>query len=482
MRLERKLTLAVLGLFIPPTGVAGVVLLLLYRRGLLDDPASLLAAVVIGLGAMVAYLILVAHGLGRSLVQTIERLRHGAELMATVNPEHRLDVRTGDELEALGGEINRLADRLRAARGGLAEELGQATREVTAERERLAAIIDRLTDGVVVATSEGRITLANHAARELLRDGGPLLGRSLFEFVDRDTITAGRLRAGPAAGGAERVVVQTPAGTVLHGTVRTLTDDEGVRGGLLLSLRPPPGESAEAIARAERPLALPAPPRPELFDFSLLEEIARHVGPAVRAHRLDELEFVVFDTETTGLRPEAGDRVVSLAGVRVRGGRVRPREAFDTLVDPERSVPPESVRIHGITDEMLIGAPSMATVLPAFLEFAGPAVLVAHEASFDLRFLEPAARRLGLPSLTATRPILDTRLLSRSLHGPGEPHTLEAVAGRLGVTVNGRHSALGDALATAEILVRLLALLQKRGILTLGATLDAVRDARTVVI
>jgi DNA polymerase-3 subunit epsilon len=131
---------------------------------------------------------------------------------------------------------------------------------------------------------------------------------------------------------------------------------------------------------------------------------------------------------------------------------------------------------------MLIGAPSMATVLPAFLEFAGPAVLVAHEASFDLRFLEPAARRLGLPSLTATRPILDTRLLSRSLHGPGEPHTLEAVAGRLGVTVNGRHSALGDALATAEILVRLLALLQKRGILTLGATLDAVRDARTVVI
>jgi len=154
---------------------------------------------------------------------------------------------------------------------------------------------------------------------------------------------------------------------------------------------------------------------------------------------------------------------------------------FDTLVDPERSVPPESVRIHGITDEMLIGAPPMATVLPAFLEFAGPAVLVGHEASFDLRFLEPAARQLGLPSLTATHPILDTRLLSRSLHGPGESHTLEAVAGRLGVTVTGRHSALGDALATAEILIRLLALIQKRGILTLGETLDAVRGARRVV-
>ncbi|HUM17399.1 MAG TPA: exonuclease domain-containing protein [Candidatus Nitrosotalea sp.] len=481
MRLERKLTLAVLGLFIPPTVAAGVALLFLYRRGLLEDPASLLAAVVIGLGAMVAYLILVAHGIGQSLVRTIEGLRHGAELIATVNPEHRLDVRTGDELEALGGEINRLADRLRAARGGLAEELRQATREVTAERERLAAVIDGLPDGVVVATSEGRITLANHAARALLRGGDPLLGQCLFDFVDRDTTTV-RLDAGPAADGAERVLVQTAGGTVLHGTVFALSAEEGARGGLLLSLRPPAGESAEVVVGAGRSLPLPAPPRPELFDFSLSEEMARHVGPAMRSHRLDELTFVVFDTETTGLRPEAGDRVVSLAGVRVRGGRVRPHETFDTLVDPGRSVPPESVRIHGITDEMLIGAPSMVTVLPAFLEFVGPAVLVGHEASFDLRFLEPAARRLGLPSLTAARPILDTRLLSRSLHGPGESHTLEAVAGRLGVTVTGRHSALGDALATAEIFVRLLALVQKRGILTLGATLDAVQGAQRVVI
>ena len=478
MRLERKLTLAVLGLFIPPTGVAGVVLLLLYRRGLLDDPASLLAAVVIGLGAMVAYLILVAHGLGQTLVQTIERLRHGTELIATVNPEHRLDVRTGDELEALGGEINRLADHLGAARGGLADELGQATREVRTERERLAAIIDRLSDGVVVATSEGRITLANHAARDLLCGGGPLLGRSVFDFVSREAIAACLARPGSAASRAERVVVQI-GGAALDGTVRALSDGEGASGGLILSLRMPEGRAPEQITR---PLAVPAPPRPELYDFSLFEMMERHVGPAERDHPLEELTFVVFDTETTGLRPEAGDRVVSLAGVRVRGGQVRPHEVFDTLVDPGRSVPPESVRIHGITDERLIGAPPMATVLPTFLQFAGGAVLVGHEASFDLRFLEPELRRLGLPSLTATHPIVDTRLLSRSLHGPGEAHTLEAVAERLGVTVTGRHSALGDALATAEVLVRLLALLRKRGILTLGAALDAIHVARGVVI
>jgi DNA polymerase III epsilon subunit family exonuclease len=476
MRLERKLTLAVLGLFIPPTVLAGLVLLLLYRRGHLTDPTSLLAAVVVGFGAMVAYLILVARGVGQSLARTVEGLRHGAELIATVNPEHRLDVRTGDELEALGGEINRLADRLRAARGALAEEVGQATREGRAERERLAAVIDRLTDGVVVASSEGRITLANRAARDLLRGGGALLGGSLFDLVDRDTIVARLAGSASAAGGAERFMVQTAGGPV-DGTVWALSDDEGASGGLVLNLRP----SAAEITSAEPPLA-PSARRSELYDFSLFEEIERHVGPAEREHRLDALTFVVFDTETTGLRPEAGDRILSLAGVRVRGGKVRRHEAFDTLVDPGRSVPLDSRRVHGITDEMLVGAPPMETVLPAFLQFAGPAVLVGHEASFDLRFLEPEARRLGLPSLAATRAILDTRLLSRSLHGPGESHRLEAVALRLGVTVTGRHSALGDALTTAEILVRLLALIQKRGILTLGQTLDAVRGARRVII
>ena len=339
MRLERKLTLAVLGLFIPPTVVAGFVLLLVYRRGLLEESRQAARRRAHRPRRMVAYLIVVARGIGHSLVRTIEELRRGAELIATVNPAHRLNVRTGDELEALGEEINRLADRLRVARDGLRDD-----------------------------------------------------------------------------------------------------------------------------------------------DFSLLETVERHVGPAEREHRLDALTFVVFDTETTGLRPEAGDRVVSLAGVRVRGGIVRRHETFDTLVDPGREVPEESVRIHGITAEMLVGAPRLETALPAFLEFAGPAVLVGHEASFDLRFLEPEARRLGLPSLAESRPVLDTRLLSRSLHGPGESHTLDAVAQRLGVMIAGRHSALGDAVITAEVLVRLLTLIQKRGILTLGQALDAVRRARRVTI
>lgn len=476
-RLERKLTLAVLALFVPPTAGAGLILLLLYRNGILDDPGNLLAAVILGLAAMMTYLALVAHGLGHSLVKTVEELRHGAELIATVNPEHRLRVRTGDELEVLGEEINRLADHLRVARGGLDEEVAQATRALRAEGERLSSIIDRVSEAVIVANAEGRITLANRAARDLLQDGGPLLGRALFDFVDRELI-ASRLAGAGSPAGADRITIQTPRGAAVRALVSAIFDDGPARAGFLLTLRP--ADEGSAASTGASP-AVPGPARSELFDFSLFEEMERHVGPADRAHRLDEITFVVFDTETTGLEPGAGDRVVSLAGVRVRGGRLRRHEAFDSLVNPGRSVPPESVAIHGITDEMLIGAPSIETVLPAFLRFAGEAVLVGHEASFDLRFLEPELRRLGLPSLTA-RPILDTRLLSRSLHGPAEAHTIEAIAARLGVTVTGRHSALGDALTTAEILVRLVALLGNRGVRTLGEALEAVRGARRVTV
>jgi DNA polymerase-3 subunit epsilon len=499
MRLERKVTLAVLGLFIVPTAVAGGIVLLLYRRGLLLEPSTLLATVLVGLGALVSYLALVARGMGHALVRTIEELRRGAELMATVNSEHRLHIRTGDELEALGDEINRLADLLRAAREGIGEQVGGATRELRLERARLSAILDGLADGVVVASLEGRITLANRTARALLRGGEALLGLALVDLVDQRVISRHLERLESEQSGAERFVAQTAGGVIVHGAISKLVDAGGMTAGFILTLSDPAEGRPNGIEPPEPPLGdrktrseglvgmglhsgtatgTSGPVRSELYDFSLFDEIERHVGRIERDHRLDELTFVVFDTETTGLRPEAGDRVISLAGVRVKGCEVRHHEKFDALVHLGRPVPPESVRFHGITDAALSGALPLEVVLPAFLRFAGDAVLVGHEVSFDLQFLAPEAQRLGLPSLT-TRPVLDTRLLSRSLHGPAEEHSLETVAFRLGVPVVGRHSALGDALTTAEVFVRLLALLRNRGVSTLGEALEAVRRART---
>jgi DNA polymerase-3 subunit epsilon len=97
---------------------------------------------------------------------------------------------------------------------------------------------------------------------------------------------------------------------------------------------------------------------------------------------------------------------------------------------------------------------------------------------FDLAFLEPQAKRLGLPSIASAHSVLDTRLMSRLVHRALPHHDLDTVASRLGVSIQGRHSALGDALATAEVLVRLLDVLRDRGITRLGALLDAMRALR----
>jgi DNA polymerase-3 subunit epsilon len=221
--------------------------------------------------------------------------------------------------------------------------------------------------------------------------------------------------------------------------------------------------------------AAPPPPRPELYDFSFFDEMVERVRPADRARALEDLYLVVLDVETTGLRPEAGDAIVSLAGVRVRRGVVKRSEVFDALVKPGVPIPPASVRFHGITDAMVVQAPPIEVVLPAFLRFAEGAVLVGHEVWLDLRFLGQESRRLGLPPLSESAPVLDTRLLAEVVHPSADSHHLDPLAARLGVAIEGRHSALGDALATAEIFVRLLPLLRKRGIVTLGQALEATR-------
>ena len=109
---------------------------------------------------------------------------------------------------------------------------------------------------------------------------------------------------------------------------------------------------------------------------------------------LREVTFVVFDLETTGGSPEE-DAVTEIGAVKVRGGEVIGE--FATLVDPQRGIPPQIVSLTGITQLMVTGAPPMAEVLPAFLEFAKGAVLVAHNSGFDVSFLKAACRRHGYP-------------------------------------------------------------------------------------
>lgn len=205
---------------------------------------------------------------------------------------------------------------------------------------------------------------------------------------------------------------------------------------------------------------------PEFYNFDLfLPRPVLEREDQLLAH-LADLEYVVFDTETTGMRLSQGDKVVSISGVRIRRGRVQSADTFHTLVNPGRSIPPETVKIHHIDDHMVAGAPSMNEVYPQFVEYVGDAILVAHNAAFDMKCLQMAASEAGLPLID--NPVLDTLLLSYALHNEIEGHSLDAMAERLGITIEGRHSSMGDARATAQIFLRLLLLLPGRGVNTLA--------------
>lgn len=209
--------------------------------------------------------------------------------------------------------------------------------------------------------------------------------------------------------------------------------------------------------------------KPISYDFNIFG--ASMQNPALDDRPLSELKFTVFDTETTGLRPSEGDEIISIGGVRVINGKLLEDETFDQLVDPQREVPIESVRIHGIKPERLEGKPTIDVALTAFHKFMGTSVLVAHNAAFDMKFIDLKKENLGLQFST---PVLDTLLLSSAINPHQVEHSLEAIAARLNVSIpeDARHTALGDALVTAQIFVKFIPLLKKMGIVTLKEALD----------
>jgi DNA polymerase-3 subunit epsilon len=165
--------------------------------------------------------------------------------------------------------------------------------------------------------------------------------------------------------------------------------------------------------------------------------------------------ITIFDTETTGLDPKKGHRVVEIAGIRIENGVIDESKTFVSLVNPERPIPWETRQIHKIGDEDVKDAPTIMTVLPQFLEFAQGTVLLAHNANFDLGFLQCEKEfcwgYVELPE------ILCTMRLSQNLYPTAFRHNLDTLCEKFGLTIPpDRHRALTDVILTGQVLLKML--------------------------
>lgn len=164
---------------------------------------------------------------------------------------------------------------------------------------------------------------------------------------------------------------------------------------------------------------------------------------------------IVFDTETTGRDPASGHRIVELGCVEIFNYRPTGK-SFQSYLNPQRDVPEDAARVHGLTTEFLLDKPLFSDVAEKFLEFIGDAPLVIHNAGFDIKFINAELQAVGFPSIPMSR-ARDTLQLARSKY-PGQPASLDALCRRFGVDNTGRtvHGALLDSELLADVYFHLM--------------------------
>ncbi len=356
----------------------------------------------------------------------LERLRGHIALAASHTPLPPVRAEAADSIDRLYLAVADLIGRRRVAQGEL--------------DRRLEQILSALPDAVLAVTEEGLVSLANAAGRGLFAGGGSIVGTSIYDVLTASALakamTESRLRGMPVD-----CRLETAAGQSLQATVSAFAD----AGGAVIRLA------------ADQPAQGP-----------IEHDLALHDRPAVRVTAetpLGALPALVLDTETTGLDP-LRDRLISLGAVRLAGARCLRHDVLDLLVNPGRQIPARATAVHGISDLMVLPAPAFHEVAPAIMAAIDGVAVIGHHTLFDLAILKRAAQAAKID--WKDPPWLDTALLYSALMPDALHFDLDAVAEALGVGIQGRHTALGDALTTAEIYLKLLPMLEARGIATLA--------------
>lgn len=398
--------------------------------------AWIVALVAAGILAVMGLWIL--FGILDSHFDDLERLRAGV-LVAAMTPDGRLPV---PRVETQEGEVARLREAVETL---LARRLFQPVKP----DDRLEAVLATLDEGIVVITETGQISLVNAPAKAMLGPERVALGTSVFAALERDLLLAG-WEAARKAGGVVDWTLEDVDG---HRYGAKVADLQG-HSGAVVRLAMEEGRHRRAVEVQARAQHLE-------HDLSLHDAV-----PEVNMEEdtpLADLPVLVFDSETTGL-DVAKDRMVSLGGVRVHGARIFHMANVDRLINPGVPIPPRSIAVHGITDDVVADAPPFARVWPSLEPLMRGAVVVGHNIGFDIAMLRRECAIAGIA--WHDPPTLDTLLLAGMLFPDMNDLNLESLCERLGVDVHGRHTALGDALVTAEVYVRLLPLLEAEGVTT----------------
>ena len=447
MRARPRGTLLAVALALAAGGAALLVLAvvaLMHMIDLAEGPGlfGLVLALVVALGG---FALIYTYQLLHQHFTALERLR-GTVVTLAGDRAARMPVVNSEEVDP---EIRRL-------HGALSDLEARHAREQTAPDRRLSAVLASISEAMVVITEEGQVSLVNHAAKQLLGGDRVACGTSVYAAISRTTVLDAVERA-RRAGRPVDAMIGTLEDFQLTAKVASLAD----HGGAVLTF---PAEEVAFRAELEADLALhDRPPEPP---------------PINDDTPLTSLPALVLDTETTGL-DIARDRVVSIGAVRLAGARVYRSTSFDRLVNPGTPISPRSTAVHGITDAMVADAAVFAKVFEKLQPHLADTVVVGHHVTFDLRMLGRECELAGLP--WTDPPFLDTLLLSAALDPDLTELSLDALAAHLGVSVHGRHTALGDSLVTAQVYGCLLPRLRDRGVTTFGQAVEFSQRATAVL-
>ncbi len=448
-------------LFFGLIGMGGVcvvlaALLLGYRQ--LGNPDALSSFMTVGIFAgfgLLALATFVWRLFDENISKPIEILAAQFRLRANTGIDATIDEKTAKYLGDLAPAACAINEKLGDASRITAEQVAQRTARLEQQRAQILRILSDIPVAVIVATPDHQIVLYDGQAADLMEQEAPArLNGSVCDYLDKQTLCTALSTMRDTGTKRRAITIKGKSGATYSGHIRIFDDTEAYT----LMLEPLDPDAA----------------RPLVYDFDLLE---KNQHSDLYETPLRDLTFVVFDSETTGLDPDKDD-VVQLGAVRIVNGRIIKAEVFDTLVNPRRPIPAQSSKVHGITDSMVAKAPDFDAARNAFQAFVADAVLIAHNAPFDMAFLNqqsaPDAPRFG-------NAVMDTVHLSAIIFGGSAVHTLDALCDRLQVKIpdHMRHTAGGDALATAQAFVAMLPILEARGLSTFGhVRAEALRHRR----